>query len=79
MMETKSVHSYRFIYKGASRIVDNVTFEKDTLVGFEMRKSGKFSFQTKRYSLDQINTLERIAPPDRKGRPTNETSSNTNS
>lgn len=54
--------SFRFKYDGASRIVDNVTIETDTgtIIGFELRRSGKFSHKIKRYKLDKISELVAI-------------------
>ena len=61
-MPDQIVHSYRFRYDNASRIVDNVTFENERgcIVGYEVRRSGKFSHKIKRYKLDQIKNLERV-------------------
>lgn len=58
------IYSYRFPYDGLIRHVDNVEFEPmtDTLIGFEMRKGGKFSYKIKRYSLDKIKRMELIEP-----------------
>ena len=59
----------RFLYDGFVRHVSNVTFEPETnsLIGFEMRKSGKFSFKIKRFSLDKINHLTYVEPFYRRG------------
>ena len=56
--------SFRFNYEGKSRIVDNVSIETDhgTILGFEIRKSGKFSHKVKRYKLDKISELIAITP-----------------
>jgi hypothetical protein len=57
--------SYRFKYDGHWRHVDNVTFEGewDTLVGFETRKDGKFSWKIKRFAMEKIQSpLEKIPP-----------------
>lgn len=52
----------RFLYDGFVRHVSNVTVEWDTfsLIGFEVRKSGKWSYKIKRYSLEKIDNLEII-------------------
>ena len=61
-MDTVPVLSYRFVYNGVVRHVDNCQFQNSCLAGFEVRRAGKFSFKTKRYALDKIeSTLERIA------------------
>ena len=60
----------RFNYSGKSRIVDNLSVEADTgtIVGFEMRSAGKFSYKIKRYSVDKIEgDFILIDPPDRIG------------
>lgn len=61
--------SFRFNYEGLSRIVDNVTIETEhgTIIGFELRKGGKFSNKIKRYSLDKITQLVAIDPVLRTG------------
>lgn len=63
MRSPTQILSYRFRYSGEIRHVDCVTFEGDldTLIGMEIRKSGKFSWKIKRYALEKIETpLERI-------------------
>jgi len=55
----------RFIYDGYVRHVDSVTIEKDTVIGFEMRKNGKFSFKVKRYSMGKMEKVKRIPSYDR--------------
>lgn len=53
--------SLRFTYDGRSRLVDNVQFKNNCIVGYEMRRSGKFSQKIKSYRLDKItSTIERI-------------------
>lgn len=61
--------AYKFTYDGVSRIVDNVTLEGDSqqIIGFEVRKGGKFSYHIKRYSLTKITDLTLIDPPKRVG------------
>jgi hypothetical protein len=63
--------SAKFVYDGKSRIVDNIKWEfnanSNTLVGFELRKSGKFSYKIKRYDVDKIGIITYIDPPYRSG------------
>jgi len=49
----------RFKYDGFWRHVSNVTFEPETstLIGFEMRKDGKFSYKIKRYAFCNISNM----------------------
>ena len=46
----------RFKYSGYARLVHNCTFEweTNTMIGMEVRKSGKFSNKIKRYRLDRM-------------------------
>jgi hypothetical protein len=59
----------KFLYDGATRHVDNCTIELETktIIGFEMRKNGKFSYKVKRYSYDKIFNLEAVEPFVRSG------------
>lgn len=57
----------KFKYDGSWRRVSNVTFEDISLIGFEMRKSGQFSYKVKRYSLDKISDMTYIKPILRSG------------
>jgi hypothetical protein len=60
----------RFVYNNKPRVVDNATFEKmtNTIIGFEMREQGRFSYNVKRFSLDKIDgDIEFIDPPTRSG------------
>ena len=71
-MTTEQVVSCKFTYDGASRIVDNIKLEEwnagvQTIVGFEVRKSGKFSYKVKRYNRDKILDLLFIPPIPRSG------------
>lgn len=52
----------RFKYDGLWRHVSNVTFEDKTLIGFEMRKAGKFSYRIKRYSFEKISDISFVKP-----------------
>lgn len=54
----------RFKYDGFWRQVSNVTFEKETrtVIGFEMRKNGKFSYKIKRYALDNMDDITFVKP-----------------
>lgn len=61
----RDILSYRFKYNGEWRHVDNVTWEDNyqTLIGFEVRKSGKFRYRVKRYKLVEVqSSLQRIPP-----------------
>lgn len=65
-----SIVSLKFNYHGVPRIVDNVRYEdhSNCIIGFEMRKSGKFSYKMKRYIASEIHgDVIRIVPPDRRG------------
>lgn len=57
----------KFYYDGFWRHVSNITLEEKTLIGFEVRKSGKWSYKIKRYSLDKIKDLEFIPEITRSG------------
>jgi hypothetical protein len=57
----------RFKYDGVSRIVDNIDFDGKLIVGFEMRRGGKFSYKIKKYSVDKMLNYEFIPPPVRSG------------
>lgn len=64
MRAPTEILSYKFKYSGEWRHVDNVTFEEDTqtVIGMEVRKTGRFSWKIKRYALEKIETpLERIS------------------
>ena len=65
---TEQIVTVRFRYNGKSRIVDNVT-ENDTIIcGFEMNKSGQFSYQVKRFRKANIEgDVEYIDPVRRSG------------
>lgn len=65
-METIDI---RFKYDNFWRQVSNVTFEKETrtVIGMEIRKSGKFSYRIKRYSLDNMTDISFIKPLLRRG------------
>ncbi len=62
-MTTKTV-SLKFKYDGKTRHVDNVTFEDGIkmFIGFEVRKSGRFSNRIKRYDMMKIDSLEFVDP-----------------
>jgi len=58
----------RFKYDGAWRIVDNIDWiNPSLLVGFEMRKNGKFSYKIKKFSHDKMTDFTYIHPPLREG------------
>lgn len=62
--------SARFGYNGKQREVDNISYESDTdcIVGFEMRKSGQFSYGIKRFQVGRIEgEFVLIDPPARSG------------
>ena len=54
----------RFKYDGFWRQVSNITFEWDTktLIGFEMRKNGRFVYRIKRYSMEKISDVSYVKP-----------------
>jgi hypothetical protein len=60
----------KFKYDGYWRHVSNVTFESNTktLIGFEVRKNGKFVYRVKRYNWEKIkdmafiDTIPRFGP-----------------
>ena len=66
---TEQIISAKFMYDGSSRIVDNVVIDekKNVLIGFEMRKGGRFSYKTKKFSRSKINDLVFIDPLHRSG------------
>lgn len=69
-MKTYKINpALKFIYDGIVRHVDNCTVEVDTrtVIGFEMRKGGKFSYRVKRYSYDKMMELEETEPFMRNG------------
>ena len=63
--------SVRFEYNGKRRELDNITIEDFSqsicLTGYQMRKSGQFNYQVRRFDVDKINELEFIDPPTRSG------------
>lgn len=64
------VVSVRFRYNGQSRIVDNIDYDSKNhhIIGFEMRKSGKFSYKIKRFDVFKVEDgLTFITPPRRTG------------
>jgi hypothetical protein len=67
-MDVKTI-DVRFRYKDKWRQVSNVTFEKETgtLIGFEMRTNGEFSYKPKRYTLGKIEDLTFVKPFLREG------------
>lgn len=46
----------RFKYGGYWRQVSNFTNEGETFIGMEIRKSGKFSFKIKRYTIAEVES-----------------------
>lgn len=67
-LELKTI-DIRFLYDGFWRRVSNITIEPETstLIGFEMRKNGRFSYKIKRYSMDKISMLEFLPEIPRSG------------
>jgi len=65
-VQPKQVLSYTFTYDGAKRHVDNVEIDGDAqqILGYETRKSGRFSGRIKRYSLIKIQDLVQVPPLD---------------
>lgn len=63
------MHDLKFKYDDSWRQVSNPTFEWDTktIIGFEMRKGGKFSYKIKRYLMEKIHNFDVISPEKRKG------------
>ena len=70
-MTEQIIKSAGFVYDGTSRIVDNITDEGNGIItGFEMRKSGKFSYKIKRFRKDKIDYKSwRDLPPQRRSGP----------
>lgn len=67
--EPRGILSYEFDYDGITRVVDNVELENEleTMIGFEVRKGGKYSYQVKRYKLHKIDNLKLLPPVKRSG------------
>lgn len=65
------VIALKFVYDGSVREVDSITFEPQilpkTAIGFEMRKSGKFSYKIKRFSYDRMQNIELLPAARRSG------------
>ena len=59
----------KFKYDGYWRRVSNVTFEDaiNTLIGFEIRKNGKFSYRIKRYNYEKMSDITFIDTIPRSG------------
>lgn len=66
---TEQIVSAQFTYDGSSRIVDNITIDEaqDFLIGFEMRKAGKFSYKVKKFSRSKISNMQLLDPIHRSG------------
>lgn len=68
MTDIKTGDSVRFRYKGVMRELDNIDIDDKLIVGFEMRKSGKFAYNVKKFRLDRIEgDIIKIDPPKRSG------------
>lgn len=69
-MSKDSVISVRFKYDGKVRHVDNISLDNDNkqFLGFEVRKSGRFSNKIKRFDFARVEgnlefiTLDRVRP-----------------
>ncbi len=69
-MSTDTVISVRFKYDGKTRHVDNISFDDKNkqFLGFEVRKSGRFSNKIKRFDFSKVEsdlefiTIDRIRP-----------------
>ena len=65
---TSQIKAAKFNYNGKSRIVDNISEDDTIIAGFEMRSSGQFSYQVKKFRKDRIEgEVEYIDPPKREG------------
>lgn len=50
---------FRFRYDGAMRLVQGeIDGEQQQIIGKEIRRSGKFSYKTKRFSLAKVEAME---------------------
>ena len=58
-MTTDKILSAKFVYDGVVRQVTDITLddERKQFIGFEVRKSGKFSNRVKRFDLAKIDNL----------------------
>jgi hypothetical protein len=67
MKTDEKVVSVRFRYDGIVRHVDNISLDDKNkqFLGFEVRKSGKFSNKIKRFDMLKIDSLEFIEPAKR--------------
>lgn len=65
---TTEIKTVRFRYNGRSRIVDNITEDDVLICGFEMNKSGQFSYQIKKFRKDRVEgDIEEIPAMRRSG------------
>ena len=62
------VISVRFKYDGKSRIVDNIALDDKNkqFIGFELRKSGRFSNRIKRFDMLKLDSPLEFITIDRK-------------
>jgi hypothetical protein len=65
----RHVVSVTFAYDGVKRLVDNIDFDPKNrhMIGFEMRRAGKFSYRIKRFDIAKITDLKFVSPPHRSG------------
>ena len=50
---------FRFKYDGVMRLVQGeIDGEQQQIIGKEIRRSGKFSYKTKRFSLAKVEAME---------------------
>ena len=69
-MSKDTVVSVRFKYDGKTRHVDNISFDDKNkqFLGFEVRKSGRFSHKIKRFDFAKVEsplefiTIDRVRP-----------------
>ena len=69
-MSKDSIISVRFKYDGIVRHVDNISLDDSNkqFLGFEVRKSGRFSNKIKRFDFSRVEgNLEFIKPLTREG------------
>lgn len=66
-----SIISVRFKYDGKIRHVDNISLDDDNkqFLGFEVRKSGRFSNKIKRFDLEKLESPLEFITIERNNRP----------
>ena len=70
-MSKNSVISVRFKYDGKVRHVDNISLDdaNKQFLGFEVRKSGRFSNKIKRFDLSKLESPLELITIERNNRP----------